>query len=256
MSMKTAIVTGGGRGIGLGITKALAEAGFQIAVVGSSEEARYAQALSQLREAGHSIVYFQHDLADTAGSRVCVERIAENLGRIDVLVNNAGVAPRVRADLLEMTEESFDRVVGTNTRGTMFFTQAAARRMIAQEPVEGVRGTIINISSVSATVSSVNRGEYCVSKAGVSMLTRLYAHRLAGDQIFVYEIQPGIIRTDMTAKVQAQYDAFFSGGGCPIARWGCPEDIGRAAVALCGDGFRYTTGQVIYVDGGLHLQRL
>ena len=253
---KTAIVTGGGRGIGMGIVRELAAAGYIVAVIGSSPAERYGEALEALREEGHEIAYFQGDLADTAASRRCAAQVAERYGRIDVLVNNAGVAPQVRADLLEMTEESFDRVVGTNTRGTMFMTQAVAKQMLEQEPVEGARGTIINISSISAEVSSINRGEYCVSKAGIYMLTRLYADRLAPEQIFVYEIRPGIIQTDMTAKVREKYDALFASGACPIARWGLPEDIGRAAAALCSGSFRYTTGQVIFVDGGLHIQRL
>ncbi len=253
---KTALVTGGGRGIGLGIARALAEAGYAVAVTGSSAESRYAPALEALRAAGHEVVYLRGNLADTADSRRCVAQAAERFGRLDVLVNNAGVAPRVRADLLEMTEESFDEVVGTNTRGTMFLTQAAARQMLAQPAVDGARGTIVNISSISAEVSSVNRGEYCVSKAGVSMLTRLYADRLAPEQIYVYEVRPGIILSDMTARVREKYDALFQSGISPIARWGLPEDVGRAVAALCGGGFRYTTGQVIFVDGGMHLQRL
>ena len=253
---KKAIVTGGGRGIGLGIVRELIAAGYDVAITGSSPEEKYADTLQELRSTGAEILYLQGDIANTDDSRRCVAEVMEKFGRIDVLVNNAGVAPKVRADLLEMTEESFDYVVGTNTRGNMFMTQAVARRMVEQEAVDGARGTIINISSISSTVSSVNRGEYCVSKAGVSMLTALYADRLAAEQIFVYEIQPGIIKTDMTAKVQAKYDALFEAGISPIARWGMPEDIGRAAAALCSNAFRYTTGQVIRVDGGMHIQRL
>ena len=253
---KKAIVTGGGRGIGLGIVRELVAAGYDVAITGSSPAEKYENTLKELRSSGAEILYLQGDIANTDDSRRCVAEAVEKFGRIDVLVNNAGVAPKVRADLLEMTEESFDYVVGTNTRGNMFMTQAVARRMVEQEVVDGARGTIINISSVSATVSSTNRGEYCVSKAGVSMLTTLYADRLAGEQIFVYEIQPGIIKTDMTSKVQAKYDALFESGISPIARWGLPEDIGRAAAALCTNAFRYCTGQVIYVDGGMHIQRL
>ncbi|MCI8398863.1 MAG: 3-ketoacyl-ACP reductase [Oscillibacter sp.] len=253
---KTALVTGGGRGIGLGVVRALAAEDYTVAITGSSPEDRYAGTLEALRNEGRKVFYIQGDISDTASIRRCAEDAADRLGRIDVLVNNAGVAPRVRADLLEMTEESFDRVVGTNTRGTMFMSQAVAKQMLAQEPRDGARGVIINISSVSAFISSVNRGEYCVSKAGISMLTKLFADRLAPEQIYVYEIQPGIIQTDMTARVKEQYDAFFAGGGSPIARWGLPEDIGRAAAALCSGSFRYTTGQAVRVDGGMHIQRL
>ena len=229
---KTALVTGGGRGIGLGIVRALAGEGYTVAITGSSPESRHAAALEVLRGEGWKGFYIQGDISDTAAIRRCAQEAAARLKRIDVLVNNAGVAPKVRADLLEMTEESFDRVVGTNTRGTMFMSQAVAKQMLAQEPRDGTRGVIINISSVSAFMSSVNRGEYCVSKAGISMLTKLYSDRLASEQIYVYEIQPGIIQTDMTDQAKERYDAFFAGGGSPIARWGLPEDIGRAAAAL------------------------
>jgi NAD(P)-dependent dehydrogenase (short-subunit alcohol dehydrogenase family) len=253
---KTAIVTGGGRGIGLGIARSLAAEGYDLVITGSSPAENYVSAIAQLKEDGAEVLYLQCDISNTEDSRRCVRETVERFGRIDVLVNNAGVAPKVRADLLEMTEESFDYVVGTNTRGNMFMTQAVARQMVTQEPVDGARGVIINVSSISATVSSTNRGEYCVSKAGVSMLTTLYADRLAGEEIFVYEIRPGIIKTDMTSKVQAKYDALFESGISPIARWGLPEDIGRAAAALCGGAFRYCTGQVLYLDGGMHIQRL
>ncbi|MDD3347858.1 3-ketoacyl-ACP reductase [Oscillibacter sp.] len=253
---KKAMVTGGGRGIGLGVVRELVAAGYDVAITGSSPAEHYAATLEELQKSGSEIFYLQGDLANTCESRHCVEEAVKRLGRIDVLVNNAGVAPKVRADLLEMTEESFDRVVGTNTRGTMFLTQAVAKQMLGQEAEDGARGSIINISSISATVTSVNRGEYCVSKAGVSMLTQLYADRLAPEQIFVYEIRPGVIQTDMTTAVREKYDAMFAGGGCPIARWGLPQDIGRAAAALCTNSFRYTTGQVIFVDGGMHIQKL
>jgi NAD(P)-dependent dehydrogenase (short-subunit alcohol dehydrogenase family) len=173
-----------------------------------------------------------------------------------VLVNNAGVAPENRADLLEMSEESFDRVLGINTKAVMFLTQLAARQMLRQ-PVEGKkRGTIINIGSCSAEVSSPNRGEYCVSKAGLSMLTKLYAQRLAGEGIYVHEIRPGIIATDMTGGVKEKYDALIAGGVFPIARWGTAEDVGKAAAVFASDAFLYTTGNYIDVDGGFHIRRL
>ena len=171
-------------------------------------------------------------------------------------MNNAGVAPKVRADLLTMTEESFDYVINTNTKANMFMTQAVALQMMKQ-PLHGdKRGTIINISSCSAEVSSVNRGEYCVSKAGISMLTKLYADRLASDRIFVYEIRPGVIRTDMTSKVEEKYTDLIKQGVFPIARWGTPEDVAKAVRAFCSDDFCYTTGNYIDVDGGFHIRRL
>ena len=177
-------------------------------------------------------------------------------GRIDVLVNNAGVAPLVRADLLDMTEESFDRVVGINTKGNMFLTQAAAKQMLRLEPLGKKRGTIINISSCSAEVSSVSRGEYCVSKAGVSMLTTLFADRLAAEDILVHEVRPGVISTEMTSAVTEKYDRLIAEGLFPIARWGTPEDVAEAVSVFAGDSFLYTTGDHINVDGGFHIKRL
>ena len=177
-------------------------------------------------------------------------------GRVDVLVNNAGVAPKVRADLLDMSEESFDYVVGINTKGNMFLTQLVAKQMISQEPVDGRKGVIVNVSSCSSVVSSTNRGEYCVSKAGISMLTTLYADRLAAEGILVNEVRPGVIATDMTSTVQGKYDALIEKGTFPIARWGTPEDVAGAVSLLCSPRLRYTTGNYIDVDGGFHIQRL
>ncbi|MEG2653758.1 MAG: 3-ketoacyl-ACP reductase, partial [Ruthenibacterium sp.] len=180
----------------------------------------------------------------------------EKFGGIHVLVNNAGVAPTVRNDLLDMAEDSFDRVVGINTKGTMFLTQAVAKQMIKQ-PIEGKkRATIVNISSCSAEVSSIGRGEYCISKAGVSMLTTLYADRLASEGILVHEVRPGVIATDMTSTVQEKYNAMFEQGVFPIARWGTPEDIAGAVSAFCSDKYLYTTGNYVDVDGGFHIKRL
>ena len=179
-----------------------------------------------------------------------------HFGRIDVLVNNAGVAPLERADLLEMSEASFDRVVGINTKGNMFLTQAVAKQMLKQKPLEDRRGVIVNISSCSSVVSSTNRGEYCVSKAGISMLTTLYADRLAREGILVHEVRPGVIDTDMTGTVHEKYDKLIAEGAFPIARWGKPEDVANAVSALVSDKFLYTTGNYIDVDGGFHIRRL
>ena len=173
-----------------------------------------------------------------------------------MLVNNAGVAPRERKDLLEMSEESFDRVLSINTKGNMFLTQLVARQMITQEIRGRKRGTIINISSCSAEVSSASRGEYCISKAGVSMLTKLYADRLAPEGILVHEIRPGVIATDMTNTVAEKYDKLIDDGLFPIARWGYPEDVAMAVSAFADDHFLYTTGNYVDVDGGFHIKRL
>ena len=171
-------------------------------------------------------------------------------------MNNAGVAPKVRQDLLEMTEESFDYVVGTNTKGTMFMTQMVAKQMLKQEVKGRRRGVIVNISSSSVTVSSTNRGEYCVSKAGLAMLTTLYADRLAVDDIQVYEIRPGVIETDMTKVVHKKYSDLIEQGVFPIARWGTPQDIADAVSAFCSEKFIYSTGNYIDIDGGFHIKKL
>ncbi len=174
-----------------------------------------------------------------------------------MLVNNAGMAPRVRNDILEATEESFDEVLSTNLKGTYFLTQKAANRMIAQKKEDpAFQGCIINISSISATVASVNRGEYCVSKAGLSMATQLFAVRLGEYNIPVFEVRPGVIRTDMTARVKEKYDRLIEEGLCVQKRWGEPEDVGKVVASLASGHFMYSTGQVIMVDGGLSIPRL
>lgn len=185
------------------------------------------------------------------------ERLVSLPPQLDALVNVAGIAPRVRADLLEMTEESYDRVLGVNTKGSMFFTQLIAKHMIGLS-MEGrvKRGTIVNVSSCSADVVSLNRGEYCVSKAGVSMLTKLYAARLAPEGILVHEVRPGVIATDMTTTVQEKYDRLIAQGAFPIARWGTAEDVANAVSLLCSDQLAYTTGNYLDVDGGFHIRVL
>lgn len=253
---KTAVITGGSRGIGLGIAKQLGIDGFSVVIMAASPEEKYAGILEQLKTENIDYLYVQGDISDHGDRMRCIDRAIEKYRRIDVLVNNAGVAPKQRADILEMTEESYDYVMNINTKGTMFMTQYAAKKMIKQEPVDGIRGIIVNVSSISAEVSSVNRGEYCISKAGISMLTKLYADRLAPEGIYVYEVRPGIIDTDMTSVVKEKYDRMFKEGLCPINRWGTPEDVGLAVSALCSGKFRYTTGQCIYVDGGFHIRRL
>ncbi len=253
---KTAIVTGSSRGIGFGILKRLGRDGFQVVMVATGSQEKNQKALDELKEEGIECIYIQANIGNHDDRLKIVEETVKAYGRIDVLVNNAGVAPKVRADLLEMTEESFERVISINTEGNMFLTQAVARQMLKQ-PVNGKkRGTIINISSCSSEVSSISRGEYCVSKAGVSMLTKLFADRLAGEGILVNEIRPGVIATDMTNAVQEKYDHLIADGLFPIARWGTPEDIAGAVSAFAGDDFLYTTGNYIDVDGGFHIKRL
>ncbi|MEM1485907.1 3-ketoacyl-ACP reductase [Oscillospiraceae bacterium PP1C4] len=253
---KTAIVTGGSRGIGLGIVKQLAADGFAVVIVAVSPIEQYQETFDQLTKDGVEYLYLQGSISDAADRERCIAETLKKYGRIDVLVNNAGVAPQVRADLLEMTEQSFDRVIAINTKGTMFMSQAVAKQMIKQEEIDGVRGIIVNVGSMSAEVSSTSRGEYCVSKAGIAMLTSLYADRLAGESIFVYEVRPGIIATDMTSSVKEKYDALFEQGICPIKRWGTPADVASAVSVFCSGKLRYTTGQYIDVDGGFHIKRL
>ncbi|MDR0641365.1 MAG: 3-ketoacyl-ACP reductase [Treponema sp.] len=253
---KTAIITGGSRGIGFAIALALAADGFNTVIVGRRERGDCAENLRKLEDRGKGVLYVQADVSAASGRERIMAGAVGAFGGVHVLVNNAGLAPEKRADLLEMSEESFDRVLGTNTRAVMFLTQLTARQMLKQ-PVEGKkRGTIINIGSCSAEVSSINRGEYCVSKAGLSMLTKLYAQRLAGEGIYVHEIRPGIIDTDMTGGVKEKYDALIAGGVFPIARWGAAEDVGKAAAVFASDAFLYTTGNYVDVDGGFHIRRL
>lgn len=253
---KTAIVTGASRGIGFAIARQLGLDGYNVVVVATGPQARNQAALDELKSLGIDCAYVQANIGDHDDRLRIVEEALAAFGRIDCLVNNAGVAPLVRADLLEMTEESFDRVIGINTKGNMFLTQAVANQMIRQEPLGGRKGVIVNVSSCSAVVSSISRGEYCVSKAGVSMLTTLYADRLASEGILVHEVRPGVIATDMTSTVTAKYDKLINDGVFPIARWGTPQDVADAVSALCSDKFLYTTGNYIDVDGGFHITRL
>ncbi len=253
---KTAVVTGSSRGIGYAIARQLGLDGFNVVIVATGSREKNIDAIRRLEEEGITVGYVQANVADHDDRLRIVSESVQLFGRIDVLVNNAGVAPLVRADLLEMTEESFDRVVGINTKGNMFLTQAVARQMIAQEPIEKRKGVIVNISSCSSVVSSTSRGEYCVSKAGISMLTTLFADRLASEGILVHEVRPGVIATDMTSAVQAKYDRLIEDGLFPIARWGTPEDVAGAVSALVSDKFLYTTGNYIDVDGGFHIKRL
>ena len=253
---KTAVVTGAGRGIGLAVARQLGMDGCRIVMTARGRAEDYREAVSSLTSCGIEAAYVQADISVPKDRRRIVEETVRLYGRIDILVNNAGVAPLERADLLDMTEESFDRVIGINTKGTMFLTQLVAKQMLSQEWTGGIRGYIVNISSCSAEVVSTSRGEYCVSKAGISMLTRLYADRLAGEGILVNEVRPGVIATDMTSAVKEKYDKLIGEGVFPIARWGRPEDVADAVSALVSGKFDYSTGIHIDVDGGFHMKRL
>ncbi len=252
-----ALVTGGSRGIGLGIARCLAREGYDLAICGLRAEDAVAGVLTELRALGARVLYCRADISRAESRAALIEAIRASYGRVNLLVNNAGRAPRVRADILEATEESLEEVMRTNLQGPYFLTQAVARWMIEQkEAGEAQRGCIINISSISATVASLNRGEYCLSKAALSMATRLWAARLAEYDIPVYEVRPGIIRTDMTAPVQSKYDRLIAEGLLLQKRWGLPEDVGRAVAMLARGDLAYSTGQVIAVDGGQTIPRL
>ncbi len=239
---KVVLITGGSRGIGRGVAELMHKKGWHVAI--TSRRAADEDAQSKF-------LCICADNANADDRERAVSAVLEKYGRIDLLVNNAGIAPRVRADLLEMSEESMNELLQVNLVAPFFLTQRVAKQMIEQG-----RGMIINITSMSSYVVSTNRGEYCISKAGLSMATQLYAARLAQYGIGVYEIRPGIIRTDMTSGVTAKYDALIEGGITPIKRWGEPEDIAKAVYMLSEELLPFSTGEVINVDGGFHLQRL
>lgn len=255
---RVALVTGGTRGIGLGVARALAKEGFSLAVCGTRAEEDVVSALGALRATGADVFYCRADVSSAEDRHALLERVRIRFGALHVLVNNAGVAPLTRTDLLEASEESFERVLRINLKGPYFLTQAAARWMVQQrQAAEAFMGCVVNIGSVSAEVASVNRGEYCVSKAGIAMMTRLFASRLGEFGIPVYEVRPGIIHSDMTESVTAKYDAKIAKTELLIQkRWGEPDDVGRAVAMLARGDLPYSTGQVIQVDGGLSVQRL
>lgn len=254
---KVALVTGGTRGIGLGIALKLAEAGFTLAISGRRTAQQVQPTLDKIRKHSQRSIYVPADVSSALDRKHLLETVEAELGRLDVLVNNAGIAPRVRADLLDAGEESFDEVISTNLRGPYFLTQSVAAWMIRQRANDpSALRSIINISSVSATVASVNRGDYCISKAGIAMATKLWAVRLAEYGIGVYEVRPGIIETDMTEGVKAKYDALIEDGILLEKRWGTPKDVGTAVTALARGEVPYATGAVLVLDGGLTLARL
>ncbi|KAA1259614.1 3-oxoacyl-[acyl-carrier-protein] reductase FabG [Rubripirellula obstinata] len=252
-----ALITGGTRGIGLGIARSLANEGYDLAVCGVREASAVTETITELQSLTGSVLYCQCDVGSTGARKAMLESIDKEFGRLNLLVNNAGVAPRQRLDILDATEEDFDWVLKTNLQGPYFLTQAVANWLIDQQKLQPkFSGSIINVSSISATMASVGRGEYCVSKAGVSMATQLWAVRLAEFGLPVYEVRPGITATDMTSGVKEKYDKLIAEGLVPQKRWGTPEDTGRVVASLARGDMAYSTGQVIMVDGGLTLPRL
>jgi 3-oxoacyl-[acyl-carrier protein] reductase len=251
-----ALVTGGGRGIGLGIARALAADGWDLALAGVRPRADVSPVIATLEQHGGRVCYVEADIGHAAARARLLADVVRALGVPDALVNNAGRAPRVRADLLDATEESFDELMRTNLQGPYFLTQALAREMVKVTRPPKARRGIVFITSVSAEMASLQRGEYCVSKAGLAMAARLFAVRLAPHAIPVYEVRPGIIATDMTAGVKDKYDARIADGLVPEARWGTPDDVGRVVAALLRGDAPYATGTVVHVDGGLTIPRL
>lgn len=255
---KVAMVTGGNRGIGLGITKRLLREGWAVSILATRPAP--AELLDELSQIG-PVRYTQGSIDDLDTHQRYLDETIDQWGRVDALINNAGVAPLTRDDILVASPESFDRVLGINLRGPYFLTQQVANAMIdARGKADGlpdhVVGTIINVASISSTTVSINRGEYCISKAGVSMATQLWAARLAPEGIVVYEVRPGVIATDMTAGVKQKYDQAFAQGAAPIPRWGMPDDVGGAVAQLVAGQMPYSTGDVINVDGGMHIPQL
>ena len=255
---RTAIVTGAGRGIGRAISVALGRLGYRVIVNYHSNQEAADQCVKLVEDAGGATIQVRADVGDGADRRRLVDTALEQTGRIDLLVNNAARAPRVRVDLLEMTEQSYDEVMDAGLKGPLFLSQRVAGQMIRQIAA-GVEGpfSIVNIGSISAYAASVQRGEYCIAKAGLAMTTKLFAARLADDGIGVYEVRPGIVETDMTAGVKEKYDRLILEEGItPIRRWGRPEDVALAVTAVAEGRLPFSTGEVLNVDGGFHLRRL
>jgi 3-oxoacyl-[acyl-carrier protein] reductase len=252
-----ALVTGGSRGIGRGICVELAKAGYAILVNYNTNLDAAEATRAEIENAGGTAEICPADIAHAAHRDSLLDFTLETFGRIDLMVNNAGIAPPKRLDLLETTEENFDRVLDTNLKGPFFLTQQVAQIMINQLAEEKIpQATIINISSVSAYAPSTNRAEYCISKAGLSMMTALFAARLAEHNIRVYEIRPGIIDTDMVKPVRSKYDKLLANGLTPMKRFGKPDDVAKAVAAIAGGHFPFSTGEVFNIDGGFHLRVL
>ncbi len=255
---RVALITGGSRGIGLGIAHAIAAEGWSVAINGMRPDEQVQDTIEELRQHGTDVIYCQGNVGDTQDHKRMLNQIMDKWGQLNALINNAGVAPKERKDLLDMSEESYDRVMGINLRGPFFLSLAAAKLMVQSKGQDAnFPAFLVNISSISATVVSPNRGQYCMSKAGISMATQLLAARLGKEEIPVYEVRPGIIKTDMTSTVKGKYDSLILDGDlCVQPRWGLPEDVGKAVASLIRGDFPYSTGQVIMVDGALTMPRL
>ncbi len=254
---KTAMVTGAGRGIGYAIAQQFAKEGYDVAVFDVLLQDDVAQNMDALEDLGAKVLYCKGDVSNPADRQAALDAVKTTLGGLNVLVNNAGVAPKVRTDILDASEESYERVMKINLQGPYFLTQLVARYLIEQKNRNlSWSGCIINISSTSAETASISRGEYCISKAGVSMATKLWAVRLAQVEIPVYEIRPGIIMTDMTSVVKERYDKLIAEGILLQKRWGLPEDIAKTAAMMARGDIGYSTGQVVNVDGGFSISRL
>ena len=254
---QVAFITGGTRGIGLGIARSLASKGFNLALNGMRPVEQLEDVLTELQQSGVEVIYCRGNVAIAADRKQMWRQIMDHFGRLNLLVNNAGMGPRERLDILQTTEDSYHEVMDVNLTGPYFLTQQAANHMVQEKKKEpDYNAAIINISSISATLASVNRGEYCISKAGMSMMTQLFAVRLGEYNIPVFEVRPGVISTDMTAGVKDKYDSLIEGGLTLQKRWGLPEDVGRAVGSLATGDLAYSTGQVIMVDGGLTIGRL
>jgi NAD(P)-dependent dehydrogenase (short-subunit alcohol dehydrogenase family) len=253
---RVALITGGSRGIGLGVAKELAQNNFDLVINGTRAENEVKSVLDELQDIGIDVIYCRGNVASSEDRKNLLRRVEDRFEKLHVLVNNAGIAPKERKDVLEASEESFDDVISVNLKGPYFLMQQVANWMIAQKKNDNTfKGCIVNITSVSAVAASVNRGEYCVSKAGLSMGSRLFAVRLGEFDIPVFEVQPGVIQTDMTSAVKEKYDNLIQSGLCLQQRWGTPEDVGKVVASLAKGNFMYSTGQVFMVDGGLTVLR-
>ncbi|MCC7045376.1 MAG: 3-ketoacyl-ACP reductase [Alphaproteobacteria bacterium] len=252
-----ALVTGGRRGIGAAIAQALSGRGFDVAVVDLERDEAAERTVATIKALGRRAIFAAGDIRDIASHGAMLDKVWAEFGTLDCLVNNAGVQVKTRGDLLDVTPASFDHLLGVNLRGTFFLTQAAARRMTAESrgPDEPHR-SIVTISSVNAVKASINRGEYCVSKAGLTMMNKLFALRLAEHAIHCYEIRPGVIATEMTAPAKEHYDKQMAEGVFPIARWGQPDDIAGAVATLATGAVPFSTGAAFPIDGGLHIEKL
>ena len=254
---KVALITGGARGIGFGIAQWLAREGFDLAINGVRDESLVAESLEQLRSNGVDVVYCQGDVSIPSDRESIVRTVRQAFGRLNVLINNAGITSPGRKDVLEATEDSFDRVIGVNLKGPFFLTQAVANWMVEQGKTDSdFQACVINVSSISREFVSINRGDYCLTKAGIGMATMLWAVRLAEFHIPVYEIQPGVIESDMTAGVKEKYDKLIAEGLTLERRWGTPDDVGRVAAMLVRGDLPYATGQVLKIDGGMTIHSL